>query len=112
MRLIDADLMIDELKQEIVELELNGMKGTPAYTSDLRSMIDRLEDEDQAPTVDAVPVVLCRECVMWKKYEKTAVYGYCRNKRFFAFEYGFETEENFTCADGERKGADENEKSV
>lgn len=55
MRLTDKDIIIEELKQEIVDLTLNGMKGTPQPTDELRHMIDRLEDEMYAPTIDAIP---------------------------------------------------------
>ena len=50
-RLIDADALIADIKAELVELTLNGMKGTPMWTNDLRSMLERLEDEDIAPTI-------------------------------------------------------------
>ncbi|MBQ7465522.1 MAG: hypothetical protein IJS55_03255 [Oscillospiraceae bacterium] len=69
------------------------------------------------PAADVVPVVRCRECVMWEEYENTAGCGYCRNKRF-VFRYGgavggnereFKpiTEPGFSCSDGKRKGGDE-----
>lgn len=73
-----------------------------------------LEAIEAIPPADVVPVVRCRECVMWDKYENTAGCGYCRNKRFI-FRYGgavgsneweFKpiTEPEFSCSDGERKG--------
>lgn len=49
--LIDADAMIEDLRNEILEIQMNGMKGTPVYDEDLRQMIKRLEDKDIAPTV-------------------------------------------------------------
>lgn len=84
------------------------------YANGWNSAIEILQN---APTVDAVAVVRCRECVMWKKYENTAGCGYCRNKRFI-FRYGgavggnereFKpiTEPEFSCSDGKRKGGDE-----
>jgi hypothetical protein len=50
-RLIDADAVIEDIRCEILEHQLNGMKGTPFYIEDLRTMWQRLEDEDIAPTI-------------------------------------------------------------
>ncbi len=55
-----------------------------------------------------VEVVRCKDCKHWSRmcgesYLGEPGLGKCRNARFFAFDYGFETEDNFTCADGERK---------
>ena len=94
MRLIDADALLDKLK--------------------IRDLPIRLTFEIlEAPTIDAVPVVRCRECLKWEKYENTAGCGYCHNKRF-RFRYGeyggtdehvFEpiTEPEFSCMDGQRR---------
>lgn len=53
-----------------------------------------LDDIDTAPTVDAVPVVRCRECV---KRE------FCRTSNTWAVA----PSDDWFCADGERKGGDE-----
>lgn len=109
MRLIDADSMIDELRQEIAELMLGGLKGTPPYTSDLKSMIDRLKDEDLAPTIDAVPVVRCRDCKYFEvKHTVMENYFTCENADCHTDSGFFEVPNgDWFCADGERKGGEE-----
>ncbi len=52
-RLIDADAFIDDIKTEIVNLYLDGMKGTPRPRGELYDIIDRIGEQ---PTVVAVPV--------------------------------------------------------
>ena len=50
-RLIDADALIHDIRLELLGIEMNGLKGTPAYADDLRTMWMRLADEDLAPTI-------------------------------------------------------------
>lgn len=50
-RLVDVDQLIHETHLELVEISMNGLKGTPAYADDLRMMCKRLSDEDIAPTI-------------------------------------------------------------
>lgn len=63
---------------------------------------------ESAPTVDAVPVVRCKECKWWDE-DDYSLYGYCR-----ACKHGYHTtnweidiyrkqKEDFFCADGERR---------
>ena len=58
-RLIDADAFIEDIKTEIMNLYLDGMKGTPRPRSELYDIIDRIGEQ---PTVDAVEVVRCKDC--------------------------------------------------
>lgn len=69
MRLIEADALIEEALAE----------GAYGYVD-----VKQIED---APTVDAVPVVRCKDC----KYFKTWL---CQNE---------DNSDNWFCADGERK---------
>lgn len=107
MRLIDADALMEKYNVKDVTMAecLTDTKMAKSFEK-FCIISDAVED---APTVDAVPVVRCRECKHWSSLGGPGLVGLgeCRNKRFFAFEYGFETEDNFTCADGERKGGDE-----
>jgi len=48
------------------------------------------------PTIDAVPVVRCRDCEYWYP-EEDSEYGHCRKHDFWSSEIWF-------CADGERRG--------
>ncbi len=92
MRLIDADALIDELGISDEDIIFEGM----------------LED---APTIDAVPVVRCKDCRWWDNSEDSP-YGYC-----MAMKHGYMSENweiriyrlykgDFYCADAERKEDD------
>jgi len=62
----------------------------------------------EAPAVDVVLIVRCKDCKHWERYENTAGCGYCHCKDT-CFEYGegytFNPvrEPDFFCANGERK---------
>lgn len=56
MRIIDADAFVEDIKTEIMNLYLDGMKGTPRPRSELYDIIDRIGEQ---PTVDAV-VLPCK----------------------------------------------------
>lgn len=112
-RLIDGSFLEERCKRQI-SAEWN-KKAAPSSWADAYEQF--LTDIENCPTVDAVPVVRCLECVMWEKYENTAGCGYCHNKRFM-FRYGgaggsnelaFKpiTEPEFSCSYGKRKGGDE-----
>lgn len=67
MRLIDADVLSQKWK-EVLEKKADE-KGTVAYLT-FELFIERLADE---PTIDAVPVTRCAECIYARemdKYEK------------------------------------------
>ena len=53
-RLIDADAFIEDIKTEITELFMNGLKGTPQPRDHLYDFINRIGEQ---PTVDAVEVL-------------------------------------------------------
>ena len=53
-RLIDADVFIQEITDEITNLRLNGLKGTPRPTSDLYAIIDRIKEQPTAYDVEKV----------------------------------------------------------
>lgn len=94
MRLIDAD-------------ELEHMLRT-----DFDTLYETIFDTIQrVPTIDAVPVVRCRDCKWWDKKDESP-YGYCH-----ACKHGHWSEHweisiyrtykgDWYCADGERKDND------
>lgn len=53
-RLIDADAFIQDITDEITNLRMNGLKGTPRPTSELYEIIDRVNEQPTAYDVDAV----------------------------------------------------------
>ena len=77
-RLIDADA---------AKLTANDYK---IFRCQLGGLVDVAEFLDDMPTVDAVPVVRCKDC----KYFKTPL---CQNE---------DNHDNWFCADGERKDKD------
>lgn len=82
-RLIDADALLDEFLKRYTERERNGNLVFAAceIKQDFADMISN------APTIDAVPVVRCKDC----KYFKTRL---CENE---------DNHDDWFCADGERK---------
>ena len=82
MRLIDADA----LKTKAIRCETFKLYDTPIFLKAVGT-----KEIDKAPTIDAVPVVRCKDC----KYFKTRL---CENEN---------NHDDWFCADGERKdGAD------
>ena len=96
MRLIDADALIKEANAD----------GAYGYV-DAKQIAD-------APTVDAVPVVRCRECKHFWHYGKTSLFingknikaGWCQRRIRYDEEYRM-TADDF-CSYGERKDGDRN----
>ena len=89
MRLIDGDLLMKTVFNDVVLVD-GEVKGVGLILA---------ETVDKAPTIDAVPVVRCRECKHHEDEEIGMVY--CPNM------IGGWVVENWYCADGERKeGAD------
>lgn len=85
MRLIDADAL--EYKMLYKE---NWLKGTGYEAQAIWK-----KDIDSQPTIDAVPVVRCRDCIKWGTM-------FC-----IVTMDGGKTTKHFYCADGKRKdGAD------
>ena len=81
MRLIDADALMDEANSD----------GAYGYVD--------AKQISEAPTVDAVPVVRCREC---KKHSEANGKHYCKFWRMYCPD-----DSDFFCKAGERKeGAD------
>lgn len=57
---------------------------------------DLLKILESAPTVDAVPVVRCRDCINYNTDNCCDGYGWCEN-------LGIGVHDNFFCKIGERK---------
>ena len=98
MRLIDGDSLMKTVFNDVVLVD-GEVKGVGLILA---------ETVDKAPTIDAVPVVRCREC----KYSrinhlmKKDVLS-CENIDVCGEEYLFERNPNDFCSYGERKeGAD------
>lgn len=87
MRLIDADALgVGEANREVFIV--------PEYADGWNSAIKMIKN---APTVDAVPVVRCRECVYWQSGENEAEkWEYCRLHHIGIGPHSF-------CSYGERE---------
>ena len=83
MRLIDANEVIRRLPDD------------PSYIINIHHMLM------QIPTIDAVPVVRCKDCKYWEK-QKDPAQGRCILSRNYPTSAWF-------CANGERKDDAENE---
>lgn len=89
MRLIDADVLSDGL----YDGEVNN--GGDLLMALFQMVID------ETPTVDAVPVVRCKDCVYWNPYKSHHYKGhFCDVVTLFV-------QENEYCAWGKRKGGEE-----
>ena len=92
MRLIDGSFLEDRCKRQMND-EWN-KKAAPSSWADAYEQF--LTDIENCPTVDAVPVVRCKDCKWWKNNDcKNDTHGYTP------------LDENDFCSRGERKGGDE-----
>ena len=95
MRLIDADELKDQIIDEIGIIPTADMKNTVPSAI---SFVNRL---NVAPTIDAVPVVRCRDCVNW---DTSWVPIWCDNGTVhFCDRNGLACRGDWFCADGERR---------
>lgn len=87
MRLIDANELYKKVVNTIID-------DKPFSTI--------LSQIDEAPTIDAEPIVRCKDCRYWEPEIENAVYGICRGVGMF--DHSVQTRErNFYCADGEMR---------
>ena len=94
MRLIDAD----EIENKAVPMDsYDGFwSGTAVKLSVIR----------KSPTIDAVPVVRCRECKHLNVVNRKELYAHCPKTNTVFLPFELDTREHF-CSLGERKeGAD------
>ena len=88
MRLIDADNLVEKIK-----------KDAPSYFGDATGQIIKsffimmAKTESITPTIDAVKIVRCKDC-KYREYD---------NCPFNEFSELYKPDDNFFCANGERK---------
>ena len=92
MRLIDADALIKILEFNSWNIDEWELPHEHVSAGLLANALDR-EIVEEAPTVDAVPVIRCRDCKYWRKTKKQCGYTYLL-PQFEADEY---------CSRAERK---------
>lgn len=98
MRPIDADA----LKPEMVSDLANTMRMQEMHKGDMAVRV--LNKIDEAPTIDAVSVVRCRDCVNRRDIDFCPMYHI---KRFDSFDVPFDsTEDDGFCHRGEKTDGD------
>lgn len=99
MRLIDADWVLEHIKPYELSDEDWSVTGGTA----IRLIHNAI---DGAPTVDAMPVVRCRECKHLNVVNRKELYAHCPKTNTVFLPFELDTREYF-CSLGERKeGAD------
>ena len=92
MRLIDADALIEQMEAVAEDCEDSICK--LVYETDIKEV-------KRAPTVDAVAVVRCKDCIYSKKFNDEWFQTYMPDM-LWCRKYGTKKPEWY-CADGERR---------
>lgn len=90
MRLIDADDLLAKIQENAPGFMDSGSTITKAF---IMAMINT---KSVAPTIDAVPVVRCKDC-------KHRFNGCCYNKESNRVNFTEHVPDDWYCADGERR---------
>lgn len=106
-RLIDADRL-----QELFNVTSSALLSNVDLSKDIEHVVRAClmvsEMISDAPTVDAVEVVRCRDCKWWDA-DDNGLYGYCMAMKHGYMSANWEIgiyrkyKGDFYCADGERK---------
>ena len=99
MRLIDAD-KIDYDKFPLWEYEHDGKKVTSHVLAAFESTIDNM------PTIDAVPVVRCKNCKWYGDNWVSRIGSVCMNSRLKTGYGNLWVEDDFYCGYGEEHGVE------
>ena len=95
MRLIDADWVLNNIKPYELSDEDWSVTGGTA----IRLIHNAI---DQAPTIDAVPVVRCKDCKHLNVVNRKELYAHCPKTNTVFLPFELDTREHF-CSLGERK---------
>lgn len=107
-RLIDANKVVKAILAERDKIPYELVSGKPfKHGNSMRGGIRKvLRCIEQAPAVDAVPVVRCRECKHLNVVNRKELYAHCPKTNTVFLPFELDTREHF-CSLGERKeGAD------
>lgn len=101
MRLIDADRLNKPIYAEEDNITGSGMSYDEicGYNDGIDIAWNKI---DQAPTIDAVPVVRCRECKHLNVVNRKELYAHCPKTNTVFLPFELDTREHF-CSLGERK---------
>ena len=92
MRLIDADDLAAKIMMEAPDFMDGGSSITKAF------ILAIVKTRSITPTVDAVPVVRCKDCIYWDGVPTEE----CNNSDSVCFHNGW-CKPDWVCADGERE---------
>ena len=99
MRLIDADA----LKNALIECTPYAIDPVYRNTNSNIDMFTAMEILDELSTIDAVPVVRCKDCKHYNTIGCSKGFGWCEN-----IDRG--TSDNFYCANGKQLNKESEEK--
>ena len=107
-RLIDANEVVKAILEERDKIPYELVSEKPfKHGNSMRGGIRKaLHCVEQAPTVDAVPVVRCRECKHLNVVNRKELYAHCPKTNTVFLPVELDTREHF-CALGERKEGDD-----
>ena len=100
MILIDKEAFIKEFD--------NRCRGECCCCLEVTTSISGCKVIDEAPVIDAVPVVMCKDCQWWERIDN-GLYGYCHACKHSFYSSNWEIsiyrryKEDWFCADGERE---------
>ena len=108
-RLIDANALIAKLKEHS-KLFVDAWQGRVYMSPSDKARVDEIDtciaEIINAPTVDAVEVVRCKDCKHWQPIHEHILHMECQ---IFcgAYEYGYPTNADDFCSYGERRTENE-----
>ena len=98
-RLIDADTLKEQIDHILLIWNAGRAHGKRLLEKAIREYTNAVSKKiETAPTVDAVPVIRCRDC----KYND-GIGGQCPVQSTGDPFYNYKPEDNWFCADGERR---------
>ena len=98
MRLIDATPLECQAKEGMGN-EWNHRTAPTSWAHAEERFLNRIED---APTVDAVPVVRCKDCKHLRVWNRKDIYAFCPKTNIVFLPFDKDTR-TFFCGFGERK---------
>ena len=94
MRLIDADDLAAKIMMEAPDFMGNGSSITKAF------VLAMVKTRSATPTIDAVPVVRCKDCFYGEVEPDDNSYFFCTHPLHKLESH----ESSYFCADGEQRG--------
>lgn len=98
MRLIDADALPLDGIVERKQIFIDGKR----RTTNICTAVVRPSAIENAPTIDAVPVVRCAECKHYKPGKYFKDINFCHRLPYYAEKGGLNVADNDFCSYGER----------